>query len=99
MANEFRDLFERMYNYFPNGRISEDVVHRVIVTNNDRKFLVKHGFLIVEESIENGKRKKYYNIGPNALQLIISWKTEKLTYLLVILTVLLVFLSIILLIK
>jgi hypothetical protein len=88
-----------MYKYFPKGRISEDVVHRIIVTNNDRKLLLKYGFLIVEESIVNGKRKKYYNIGPNVLQLIISWKIEKLTYLLVILTVLLVFLSITLLIK
>jgi hypothetical protein len=57
MTNKFRELFERMYRHFTNGRISEDVINIIIVTNNDRKLLVKYGFLIVEESTENGKRK------------------------------------------
>jgi hypothetical protein len=87
MKKEVKKLFMDLYREFPNGRLSEEIVHKIFITEEDRNFLVKHGFLLREETISNGKIKKYYNLGPNALQLISSWKIEKLTICTVVLTV------------
>ncbi|MBM2832222.1 MAG: hypothetical protein HW414_1274 [Dehalococcoidia bacterium] len=80
-------LFEDLYKRFPNGRLSEDVVDEVIVTEADRSYLVKSAFLLQEAVVVGGVTKRYYNLGPNALPLIISWRIEGLTRRLVFLTV------------
>ncbi|MCD6591036.1 MAG: hypothetical protein J7K72_03640 [Candidatus Aenigmarchaeota archaeon] len=95
MEKVIRKLFMDLYRGFPNGRVSEDIVRRAIVAEADRKFLVEHGFLLEEEEISNGKRKKYYNLGPNALQLISSWRIERLSTYMLILTVIVVIATII----
>jgi hypothetical protein len=43
--------------------------------------------------------QKYYNLGPNALPLISSWKVEKLTYWLVVITIVLAVLTVISIVK
>jgi len=92
---KIKKLFMDLYREFPTGRLSEEIVHKILVTEEDRNFLVKHGFLLKEEVISNGKRRKYYNLGPNALQLISSWKIEKLTVWLTFLTIIVVVITII----
>lgn len=93
MEKEIKKLFIELHKGFPNARLSEEIVHKVIVTEEDRTFLVKCGYLAQEEVMIEGKIKKYYNLGPNALPLISSWKVEKLTYWLVILTIVLAVLA------
>jgi len=95
MKKEIKKLFIDLYRGFPNRRLSEEIVHKIIITEEDRNFLVKHGFLLREEVISSGKRKKHYNLGPNALQLISSWKIEKLTIWLTVLAVIVVIATII----
>ena len=64
MEKDVKKLFVDLYKGFPNGRLPEEIVHKIIITEEERNFLVKHGFLLKEEVISNGKRKKYYNLGP-----------------------------------
>jgi len=75
-----KPLFMEMYKGFPNGRLSEEIVNKIIVTENDRNVLLDHGFLVKEDVISDGRVKRHYNLGPNALPLISSWKMEKLTF-------------------
>jgi cytochrome b subunit of formate dehydrogenase len=99
MEKEIKKLFNELYKGFPNGRLSEGIVHKIIVTEEDRAFLVKCGYLAQEEVMSDGKMKKYYNLGPNALPLISSWKVEKLTYWLVVITIVLAVLTVISIVK
>ncbi len=91
----FKDLFMEMYKNFPNGSLREDVVHKIIVKEIDREFLINHGFLIREKHIENGRDVWWYNLGPNGLLLINAWKMEKLTLIALGLTILTLILMII----
>lgn len=77
--DNFRELFEKLYDGFPNGRLSEDVVREVIVTNEDTKFLVEHGYLLEEQHQVDGTTVMKYNLGPEGLNLISSWRMEDLT--------------------
>ena len=96
-VEKFRRLILEMYDGFPNYRYF-GMVEDVIKSEKDRKRLIKHGFLIKEKT----NKGEHYSLGPNALSLVSSWKTEeltknvrKLTWLLVVLTASLLALAII----
>ncbi len=72
-VEKFKNLFMDMYRGFPNWRYRE-MLEKVVVTENDRKQLVKHGFLLEEKT-----QTKQYSLGPNGLLLVNSWKVEEMT--------------------
>ena len=93
-VEKFRELILDMYRGFPNWRYL-GIVEKVIKTEKDRKQLIKHGFLIKEKT-DKGEQ---FSLGPNALLLVNSWKTEALTkriYWLTIIMILLIAMQILL---
>lgn len=74
-SNYFKRLIKAMYKGFPNSRVSEEAIKSIVVTDEDRKFLVEHGFLFREPTDKGFD----YGLGPNALTLLSAWKIEKLT--------------------
>ncbi|MFH1224573.1 MAG: hypothetical protein V1676_02095 [Candidatus Diapherotrites archaeon] len=93
MDKKTKELFTALYKDYPDGRLPEERVHNIIVTEEDRNLLVKNGFLLMEDSFVRGKNKKYYNLGPNGLTLISSWEMERLTKWIIILTFVIIFLT------
>ncbi|MFW5982930.1 MAG: hypothetical protein ACOCQ4_00365 [bacterium] len=75
----FQDLINYLYERFPNGQLSEDIVNRIVVTENQRKELVKNSYLFRETTSNCDERKYSYSLGPNSLSLVSTWKTEELT--------------------
>lgn len=75
---KFKDLIINMYKYFPDSRYSNLIVHKIIKTEKDRLSLVNQGYLIVEEHSDRAN-KFWYGLGPNGINLVNAWKTEKLT--------------------
>jgi len=72
----FKDLVLRMYRGFPNVRTTEEEVHKIVISDEDRERLEKQGYLYKEEYSDG---EIMYGLGPNALNLVAAWKTEKLT--------------------
>ena len=68
-----------MYRGFPNFTY-RGMVEEVVKIDDVRNELRKYGFLI-EEKHGDGKGKSWneYMLGPNALSLVSSWKSEELT--------------------
>ncbi len=89
MNKKLKEIFNKLYLNFPNGRINEQKLKTAIKTEADRNLFVKQGFLL-EEKIDS---KKYYNLGPNGLLIINSWKTERLNLELMLLTCILLFIA------
>jgi len=74
-VERFKELFLDMFKDFPNCRYSGKRVENVIKTEKDRLTLEKYGYLLIEKT----DNRNYYGLGPNALSLINSWKTEEST--------------------
>ena len=64
-----------MYDRFPNGRLSEVQVHKIIKLENDMKKLIKQGYFTVDKM----EGIHFYGLGPSALSLVVALKTENLT--------------------
>lgn len=75
---KFRELIEEMYSGFPNIRTHEERIKKAIVTEEDISNLVKRGYFIEESYRHGDKEGKRYGLGPNALNLISSWRNEEL---------------------
>ena len=91
----FEELLEKLYDGFPNGMLKDDIVEDIIVTREQRENLVEHGYLTREHHLREGDEFYYYNLGPNGLDLISSWRTEKLTRRMTVLTVLIAILTVV----
>jgi len=92
-VNKFKKLIKEMYEGFPNyvyyGMV-EDVIKNEAILKN----LIKHDFLIEGECIDGeGKTRKAYSLGVNALPIVSSWKIETFTIWLIILTAVLAILT------
>ncbi len=77
---KFEILFRELYDVFPNGSKSKNVLDRVIVTDNVKNSLVENGFLIEQAVAEReGEDKVWYTLGPQGVLLVNSWNVEELT--------------------
>ena len=92
-VEKFKELILDMYRGFPNYRFY-GMVESVIRTEEDRKRLIKHGFLIKEKTDKGDQ----YGLGPNSLPLVSARKTEQLTKQINYLTWAILFLSIVILV-
>jgi hypothetical protein len=81
-VNKIKDLFLDMFRGFPNYRYRKDLIESVIITDSDRKELISQKILL-KESINDTYT---YRLGPNALPIISTWKSEKVNETLVKLT-------------
>lgn len=95
-VEEFKKTILKMYREFPNT-IFVGEIEKVVVSSSMVEALIKGGYLVPDYSRENDKRIVGYFLGPAALPLVSSWKSEelaekirKLTYLLVTLTLILI---------
>ena len=86
-VNKFKKLVKDMYRGFPNFQYSNEV-EKIIVMEEVRDELIKHGFLIKMTPIVNKNGEKLpYMLGPNSLSLVSAWKTEKLTRWVIVLSI------------
>lgn len=74
---KIKKLFLKMYKGFPNVRFDEKLIHDIVKTKEDRDYFEKHGFLLKEKVKYGMLEKEQYSLGPNALELISSWKSEE----------------------
>ena len=75
---EVKELFFYLWKIFPNG-LSKNKVEKIIVMGDVRKQLESQGFIYSEPHIEGEKEVTYYALGPNGVNLIVAWETQKLT--------------------
>ena len=95
----FKELIKTMYKYFPNSSVSEKIIRKIIKTDFEIKHLTKNGFLNEETIINKDKKEDRYSIGGNSINLINSWKMEKLTYWIIGFTIISLITNIVLLLK
>lgn len=91
---DFKSLLNEMYETYPNTFSSEELVQPIIRSEEVSNKLVEHGILYSYISNDQGKKRYFYGLGPNGLQLISAWKTEELTRRMTALTFLITVLSI-----
>jgi len=96
---DFKDLIQTMYKYFPNSSVKENIVRKVIFTEDEINHLVNNGFLNKYNIINKNKKENWYSLGANSINLINSWKMEKLTHWIMGLTFITIIISIISLLK
>jgi hypothetical protein len=77
-VNKFKKLILEMFDGFPNlivvGKVEQ------VVKNDDMIVkLLDAGYLVRDTTIENGVKQVGYFLGPGALPLVSSWKSEELT--------------------
>ena len=77
-VDKFKNLIMDMYRGYPNWEY-HGLVEKVVIMEEARNELIKSGVLIKAiPTISNGKEVDHWMIGPNALSLVSSWKTEEL---------------------
>lgn len=76
-VEKFKKLILDMYRGFPRWLYSKQV-EDIIPTENMRKTLEKHGFLVIEPHGDEKGTNYQYMLGPNALVLVSTWETEEL---------------------
>ena len=84
MVNEdkpIKKLFYDLYSGYPNSRIHETAINKIIITEKDRLKLIEQNLLIRETHNNSKNDKDYYNygLGPAGLMLISTWNVEKLS--------------------
>jgi len=67
-----KEIFKILYEEFPFLILREDQAKTVFVKEEDIKSLVKHGFLIENQS----DNWRWYSLGPNGLLLGSTWEME-----------------------
>lgn len=72
----FKLLLNAMYDGFPNG--FHGLVDYVIKNKQLIDVLEKNGYLI-KSSLEKSENIPPYILGPNAIALVVAWRTEDLT--------------------
>jgi len=73
----FKKLFIWMYTGFPYRKAEQSSIEK-IVSSDDLDMLINRGYLAIKGNIYEGKKKWQYSLGPNALNLIVAWKTDRL---------------------
>jgi len=77
-VEEFKKEWRNLHKGFPRYLYSEKL-EQIVPTEEVRKSLIKHGFLLKCIPIQNEDGIKHpYMLGPNSLALISSWNTEDL---------------------
>ena len=70
-----------------------------MIGDEETNLLANHGYLLKRKTMEGGKIKYLYSMGPNALPLVSAWKIEALTEKVVFLTWLLIIATVLILLK
>lgn len=93
---KFKKVILEMYNGFPNVT-HYGKVEKAVISSEMRDKLVEKGYLIkeIDRDMEN-KPHTGYALGPNALPLVCAWKNEELTKRIKYLTIVIAFLTIVL---
>lgn len=95
-SEKFKELVLEMYRGFPNTFFSEKTIKETIRTEHVFNTLLKDGFFIKESTIDmKNKKTNYYSLGTHALPLVSSWMNERLSYLVLIMTCVLIVLTVI----
>lgn len=77
-VEKFKKLIKDMYRGFPNF-VYKGMVEKVIIMDNVRDKLEEANFLIKEKHADGkGNSWDEYMLGPNALMLVSTWKSEEL---------------------
>jgi len=74
-AKTFKTLVLELHKMFPNGSCAEDVLKKVVVSEEMLFELVNRGVLFREDMGD----KWYYTLNVNGLNLVSSWRMEDLT--------------------
>lgn len=80
ISNRFEKLILSMYKEFPNGRVDDSEIRKVVITEKDVQMLRDQGFIYREREANTlSERTWKYALGPNSIPLIVSLRTEQFT--------------------